>query len=52
MRELSLNDQLRNAASIAELDTIMAKGKTYVYASDVTKRKWVRVANNKAREIV
>ena len=52
MRKASINDQLKNATSIAELDTIMAKGKTYVYASDVTKRRWVRIANTKAREIV
>lgn len=41
---MSLNEQIKNAASEADITALLAKGETYAHASDRTRARWKRTA--------
>lgn len=45
-RTPSIRELLTHAKTVEELDKILAEAKTYQFASEQTKRRWVRLYEN------
>jgi hypothetical protein len=48
---MSLKDQIKQATSIKEIEDLLKKGGKFQFASDDTRRKWVRTAQKRAAEL-
>lgn len=47
---MGLVNELKEASTLKELETLLKEGKSYKMASDSTKRKWTRIARRKMVE--
>ena len=48
---MGLREQIKNAGSVAEINDLIAKSKTFEYASDRTKNAWKSTAKFRIAEL-
>jgi hypothetical protein len=48
---MGLREQIKNAGSVAEINDLIAKSKTFEYASDRTKNSWKSTAKFRIVEL-